>query len=62
MKRFDHFFEPSPNELPTFELVAKILQESNLTRNGTFMSDITATTLNKLGKRARGCCIHVCLV
>ena len=40
-------------------MVAKILQESNLNGIGIFMSVIT---LNKFGKRVRGCCVHVFLV
>ena len=55
MKCFEHFFEPNPNELAAFKLVAKILQESNLKGIGIFMSNITVITLNKFGKRARGC-------
>ena len=54
MKCFEHFFEPSPNELAVFKLVAKFLQESNLKRIGIFMSNITVITLNKFRKRARG--------
>ena len=54
MKCFEHFFEPSPNELAAFKLVAKFLQESNLKGIGIFMSNITVITLNKLHKRARG--------
>ena len=41
------FFEPSPNELAAFKLVAKILQESNLKEIGIFMGNITVITLNK---------------
>ena len=48
---FEHFFEPSPNELAAFKLVAKFLQESNLKEIGIFMSNITVITLNKFGKR-----------
>ena len=59
MKCIEHFFEPSPNELAVFKLVAKFLQESNLKRIGIFMTNIT---LNKFGKRARGCCVYVFLV
>ena len=62
MKCFEHFFEPSPNELAAFKLVAKFLQESNLKGIGIFMSNITVITLNKFGKRARVCCVHVFLV
>ena len=62
MKCFEHFFEPSPNELAAFELVAKFLQESNLKGIGIFMSNITVITLNKYGKRARGSCVYVFLV
>ena len=62
VKYFEHFFEPSPNELAAFILVAKFLQESNLKGIGIFMSNITVITLNKYGKRARGCCVHVFLV
>ena len=54
MKCFEHFCEPSPNELAAFKLVAKFLQESNLKGIGIFMSNITVITLNKFGKRARG--------
>ena len=54
MKCFEHFFEPSPNELAAFKLVAKFLQESNLKGIGIFMSNITVITLNKFRKRARG--------
>ena len=55
MKCFEHFFEPSPNELVAFKLVAKFLQESNLKGIGIFMSNITVIiTLNKFRKRARG--------
>ena len=39
MKCSEHFFEHSPNELAAFELVAKILQESNLRGIGIFMSN-----------------------
>ena len=59
VKCFEHFCEPSPNELAAFKLVAKILQESNLKE---IISNITVITLNKFGKRARGCCVHVFLV
>ena len=62
MKCFEHFFEPSPDELAAFKLVAKFLQESNLKGIGIFMSNITVITLNKYGKPARGCCVHVFLV
>ena len=51
---FEHFFEPSPNELAVFKLVAKLLQESNLKGIGIFMSNITVITLNKFRKRVRG--------
>ena len=61
MKCFEHFPEPSPNELAAFKLTAKILQESNLKGIGIFISNITAITLTKFGKRARGCCVHVFL-
>ena len=44
MKCFEHFFEPSPNELAAFKLVAKYLQESNLKGIGIFMSNITVIT------------------
>ena len=54
MKCFEHFFEPSPNELAAFKLVAKFLQESNLKGIGIFLSNITVITLNKFRKRARG--------
>ena len=54
--------EPSPNEL-----AALLIGSINLTRIkfwgiGIFMSNITVITLNKFGKRARGCCIYVFLV
>ena len=62
VKCFEHFFEASPNKLAAFKLVAKFLQESNLKGIGIFMSNITVITLNKYGKRARGCCVHVFLV
>ena len=64
MKCFEHFFEPSPNELAAFKLVAKFLQESNLKGIGMFMSNITVITLNKLRKRngREVCCVHVFLV
>ena len=63
LKCFEHFLEPSPDELAAFKLVAKTLQESNLKGIGIFnMSNITVVTLNKFGKRARGCCVHVFLV
>ena len=39
-------FEPSPNELATFKLVAKTLQESNFKENGIFMS-IIKNSVNK---------------
>ena len=61
VKCFEHIFEPSPNELAAFKLVAKILQESNLKGIGIFMSNITVITLNKFDKRARGSCVHVFL-
>ena len=54
MKCFEHFFEPSPNELAAFKFVAKFLQESNLKGIGIFMSNITVITLNKFRKRVRG--------
>ena len=60
VKCFEHFFEPSPNELAAFKLLAKFLQESNLKGIGIFMSNITVITLNKFGKRARGLlCIRI---
>ena len=62
-KCFEHFFESrTSNELAAFKLVAKISQESNLKGTGIFISNITVITLNKFGKRARGCCVHVFLV
>ena len=54
MKCFEHFFEPSPNELAAFKLVAKFVQESNLKGIGIFMIKVTVITLNKFGKWARG--------
>ena len=57
VKCFEHFFELKTNELSAFKLVGKILQESNLKEIGIFMSNITAITLNKFGKRAWGCCV-----
>ena len=51
---FEHFFEPNPNELAAFKLVAKFLQESNLKGIGIFMSNIIVITLNKFRKRVRG--------
>ena len=51
MKCFEHFPEPSPNELAAFKLKGI----------GIFISNITAITLTKFGKRARGCCVHVFL-
>ena len=62
VKCFEHFFKPSPNELAAFKLVAKILQESNLKEIGIFICNITVITVNKFGKRARGCCVYVFLV
>ena len=58
----DKYCWPSPNELAAFKLVARIWQDSNLKGIGIFMSNITVITLNKFGKRARGCCVHVFLV
>ena len=54
MKCFEHFFEPSPNELAALKLVAKFLQESNLKVIRMFMSNISVITLNKFRKRVRG--------
>ena len=62
VKCLEHFFEPIPNELATFKLIEKILQESNLKGIGIFTSNITVITLNKFDKWARGCCVHVFLV
>ena len=54
VKCFEHFFEPSPNELAAFKLVAKFLQESNLKGIGILiMNNITVITLNKFRKWAR---------